>query len=232
MDGTLKYFGFTTLTNSADQFNFSDTTVLVWKRFHYCTHWPKTSWGVFFEEHHVIDSQVGRGFSPFIQRLWIREVIRFPACPELFAQIAHSTPSHLTIATHVFARHLIYIWNNCFPQRHEMLLTQRDRVVWILRKFSVRCAIHDCGCFWWPDLFAVCLERKWMLSEHLQGVRIWSIRKQSLPKIIKFICAPTDGYRARLRLHEGYLSVNGGPQSSPKTTWRLSERRWRTSELA
>ena len=53
MDGTLKYFGFATLTNSADQFNFPDATVLVWNRFHYSTHWPKTSWGIIFEEHHV-----------------------------------------------------------------------------------------------------------------------------------------------------------------------------------
>ena len=69
MDDTLKCFGFTTLTNSADKLNFTDTTILVVKHFHYSTHWPKTSWGVLLEEHHVIDSQFGRGFPPFVPRL-------------------------------------------------------------------------------------------------------------------------------------------------------------------
>ena len=147
MDSTLKYFRFATLTNSADLFNFSGATVLVWYRFHYSTHWPKTSWGVIFEKHHVINSQIDRGLSQFVLGSQIREVVRFPACPKLFAQITHSTPSHLAIATHVFAKYLINFWNNCFPERQEMLRTQRDRIVWILRNFSVRLAIYDCGRF-------------------------------------------------------------------------------------
>ena len=61
-------------------------------------------------------------------------------------------------------------------------------------------------------------KEKRMLSEHLQGVVIGSIRKQSLPQNRKFNCTPTGCYRARLTLHEGYLSVDGGPQSSLKTT--------------
>ena len=83
MNGTLKYFGFATLTNSADQFNFSDATVLVWHRFYHSTHWPKTSWRVIFEEHQFINFHINRGLSLFVPGLQIREIVRFPAYPEL-----------------------------------------------------------------------------------------------------------------------------------------------------
>ena len=69
MDGSLKDFGFTTLTDSADQLDFPDPTMLIRKNFYYAIHWWKTSRGVFFEGHYVIDPQVGRGLAPFIPRL-------------------------------------------------------------------------------------------------------------------------------------------------------------------
>ena len=65
MDGSLEDFWFTTFTDGADQLDFPDPTVLIRKNFYYATHWPKTFRGVFFEEHYVIDPQVGRGLSPF-----------------------------------------------------------------------------------------------------------------------------------------------------------------------
>ena len=77
MGGTLKNFGFATLTNSAHQFNFSDATVLVWNRFHYSTHRPEASWRVIFEEYQVVNFQIGRKPSPFVTGLHIRKIIRF-----------------------------------------------------------------------------------------------------------------------------------------------------------
>ena len=69
MDGSLKYAGFTTLADGADQLDFPDPTILIWQNFYYTTHWPVTSQGVFFEKHYVIYSQVGRGVTPFVTKL-------------------------------------------------------------------------------------------------------------------------------------------------------------------